>query len=218
MKTFLEKVMTVPFPWERSSVAAARSSASGIFAAWWRASSRVRGWSVVCIGGLAEGKKEFNTESTEIAEVTEKNQLAEEVFGGGADDTSSGFGSRLEAIAANEDNGGTLGLSHEETGSSGEFVGDGKDGGRERFAVAVPRTAQIEEHGQTGCAYGDIDQAETPGPAESVTDDDGDAFVRSLAKHGGEILRGEVGIAREQRHHVFARNIRMVHARIGADI
>ena len=85
------------------------------------------GWSAVCICERVGVQKEFNTEIAENAEDTEKKGLAEEVFAGGADDTGGEFGGRLEAIAADQDDGGTFGLAHEEAGGGGELVGDGKD-------------------------------------------------------------------------------------------
>ncbi len=72
---------------------------------------------------------------THKAQRTLKGQLdscewlgsAEEVFASGADDTGGEFGGRLEPVAADQDDGGTFGLTHEEAGGGGELVGDGKD-------------------------------------------------------------------------------------------
>src|SRR5260370_5666413 len=74
-------------------------------------------------------RKEFNREGRED---TEKWELAEEVFGGGADDASGRFGRGLVTIAANENNGKTFGFAHEETGGRSKVVFDGEEGGSGR--------------------------------------------------------------------------------------
>src|SRR6266852_138506 len=218
MKTFFEYVMTVPLPRARTSVAALSKSARGACAASRRAASSVMGWSVVCICEPAEVRNEFNTEATECTENAERRSLAEEVFGGGADDASGGLGCGLVTIAANEDNGKTCGLAHKEAGGGGEFIGNGEDGSRERLAVAIACAAQIMQDGDAGRADGNIGQAEAPGAAEGVADDYGDAFAGSFVERGSETFRRLVGIPGEQGHGVVARNVRMIHARVGTDV
>src|SRR5260370_35356487 len=100
MKTFFEKVMTLPFPAARSSVAAVRSSLRGDCSASRRVASRVMEWSVVCIGERAWVQKEFNTVGAE------KRRSAEEVFSGGAEDAGGREGYGLETIATNKNNPG----------------------------------------------------------------------------------------------------------------
>src|SRR5712692_805123 len=218
MKTFFEYVMTVPLPRARSSVAALSKSARGACAASRRAASRVIGWTVVCICEPAGVRKEFNTQLTECTENAERRSLAEEVFCGGADDARGGFECGLVTIAANEDNGKTCGLAHEEAGGGGEFIGDGKNGGGERLAVAIARAAQIMEDGNAGRADGYVCQPKAPGTAEGVADDDGNALAGSFAERDSEIFCRLVGIPREQGHGVVARNVRMIHARVGTDV
>src|SRR5713226_2289001 len=133
--------MTFPLPWARSSVAAVSKSARGAWAASSRAASRVMDWSAVCICELAGVRKEFNTE------VTEKKGSTKQVFSGGADDAGGGFGGGLEAVAADQDDGGTFGFAHQEAGGGCELVGDSENGGGERFAVAIASAAQIMEDG-----------------------------------------------------------------------
>src|SRR6266446_2489331 len=119
--------------------------------------------------------KEFNTEGAENAEDTEKKESAEQIFVGGADDARGGFGGGLVTIAANQDNRDALRLAHEETGSGGELIGDGENGGGERLAVAIRRVAQIMENGNARRANGHVGQTKTPGAAEGVANDDGHA-------------------------------------------
>src|SRR5712692_284163 len=84
--------------------------------------------------------------------------------------------------------------------------------------MTVPGAAQIMEDGDAGRADGYVCQAQAPGTAEGVADDYGDAFAGSFAERGSEIFRGLVRISWEQAHAIFARNVRMIHARIGTDV
>src|SRR5712692_11171532 len=139
--------MTLLLPCARSSVAAVSKSARGAWAASSRAASRVMDWSAVCICERAGVRKEFNTEDAENAEFTEKRGSTKQVFSGGADDAGGGFGGGLEAVAADQDDGGAFGFAHQEAGGGCELVGDSENGGGERFAVAIASAAQIMEDG-----------------------------------------------------------------------
>src|SRR3989454_10000806 len=81
---------------------------------------------------------------------------AEEVFGGGADDAGRGLRGGLEAVAADQDDRGAFGFTHQEAGGGGELVGDGENGGGERLAVAIASAAQIMEDGDAGRPNGNI--------------------------------------------------------------
>src|SRR5882762_4435518 len=61
MKTFFEKLTTVPFPAARISAAAASRSDKVACCAKRRAASRAMGWRGVCMGRQAVVRKEFNT-------------------------------------------------------------------------------------------------------------------------------------------------------------
>src|SRR6266481_8614614 len=164
--------------------------------------------------------KEFNTEITEYTERTENTEIArltEEVFGGGTDDAGGGLEAGFVAVSANEHNRRAFGLFHEEAGGGGELIGNGEDRGGERLSVAIAGAAEIEEYGHTRCANGHIGQTQTPGPAEGVTDDDGDAFAGTPTKHSSEFFCGTVRMAWEQSYKIVAGNIGMVDAGIGAD-
>ena len=52
---------------------------------------------------------------------------AEKILDRGTNDAGRRFRGGLEAVAADQDDGGTFGLAHEEAGGGGELVGDGKD-------------------------------------------------------------------------------------------
>src|SRR6266478_4052354 len=164
--------------------------------------------------------KESNTEITEYTERTENAEiarLAEEVFGGGADDAGGGLRAWVVTVSANEHDRRAFGLFHEETGGGGEFIGDGEDRCGERLSVAIAGAAKIEEHGHTRRANGHIGQTQTPRATEGVTDNDGDAFASALTKSGSEFLCGAVRMAREQSYNIAAGDIGMVDAGIGAD-
>src|SRR5260370_12159882 len=143
MKTFFEKVMTLPLPAARSSVAAVRSSLRGDCSASRRVASRLMECSVVCIGERAWVRKEFNTQDAE------KRRSAEEVFGGGADDAGRRLGYGHETIAANQNNRVALRLAHQETGGGGEFVGNREDPCKEPPAVTVFSTPPIQSPRQS---------------------------------------------------------------------
>src|SRR5216684_8655285 len=137
-------------------------------------------WTVACICKVAGVRKEFNTEGTPTGsgktpytENAERKRLAEQVFVGGADDASGGFRGGLVAIAANQDDGKACRLGHQEAGGGGQLVGYGEHGGSQGLAVAIARTAQILEDGDAGRADGKICQAQAPGAAKRVADDDG---------------------------------------------
>src|SRR5260370_24750666 len=84
--------------------------------------------------------------------------------------------------------------------------------------MTVARAAQIEENGHARRANGDVCQAKAPGTAEGVADDDGDAFAGSFAERGGNFFCGAIRISREQGYGIVARNIRMIHTCIRADV
>src|SRR6266849_1913995 len=161
--------------------------------------------------------KEFNTEATEYTENTEKRRSAEEVCGCGTEDAGGGLEARLVAVSANQHDRRAFGLFHEEAGGGGELIGNGEYRCGERLSVAIARAAKIDEYGHTRRANSHIGQAQTPGPAEGVTDDDGDAFAGALTKSGGEFFCGTVRMAWEQSYKIVARDIGMVNAGIGAD-
>src|SRR6266478_1848475 len=155
---------------------------------------------------------------TQRSRSTQRRQrLTEEILGGGANDVGSRLGCGLVAIATNENNGRTFRLAHQETGSSSELIGNSEDRRGERLSLAILRASQIEEHGNAGSADGDICQAEAPGAAKGVADDDGEAFAGSLAERGDKLFGGTIGIAGEQSQYAAATNIRMVNPGIGAD-
>src|SRR6266568_531261 len=157
------------------------------------------------------------TQRSRSTQRTQRRRLTEEILGGGADDAGSRLGCGLVAIATNENNGRAFRLAHQEAGSGSKFIGDGEDRRGERLSLAILGASQIEKHGNAGSADGDICQAEAPGAAKSVADDDGDAFAGSLAERGDKLFGGTIGIAGEQSHDVAATNIRMVDPGIGAD-
>ena len=144
-------------------------------------------------------------------------QSAKEIFSGGADNARGGILDGAIPIAANDHHGSASGFAHEKTGGGGEFIGDGKDRGAEKLAMAVARAAKIDESGNAGCADGDVGEAEAPGAAEGVADDDGEALAGSSAKSGGEAAGGAIGIFGQERDEIAAGDVRMVDACIGAD-
>src|SRR6266581_6971232 len=157
------------------------------------------------------------TQRSRSTQRTQRRRLTEEILGGGADDAGSRLGRGLVAIATNENNGRAFRLAHQEASSSSELIGDGEDRRGERLSLAIPGASQIEKHGNAGRANGDICQAEAPGAAKGVADDDGEAFAGSLAERGDKLFGGTIGIAGEQSHDAAATNIRMVNPGIGAD-
>src|SRR5207245_4191249 len=167
-------------------------------------------------GSAVRAKKNL-TQRSRSTQRTQRRRLTEEIFGGGANDVGSRLGCRLVAIATNENNGRAFRLAHQKTGSGSELIGDGEDRRGERLSLAILRASQIEEHGNAGSADGDICQAEAPGAAKGVADDDGEAFAGSLAERGDKLFGGTIGIAGEQSHNAAATNIRMVNPGMGAD-
>src|SRR6266581_3040202 len=157
------------------------------------------------------------TQRSRSTQRTQRRRLTEEILGGGADDAGSRLGRGLVAIATNENNGRAFRLAHQEASSSSELIGDGEDRRGERLSLAIPGASQIEKHGNAGRANGDICQAEAPGAAKGVADDDGEAFAGSLAERGDKPFGGTIGIAGEQSHNAAATNVRMVNPGIGAD-
>src|SRR2546427_9452750 len=98
-------------------------------------------------GRVSWATREFNTGDTrKTSWKKEKNTglktghykpgSAEEVFGGGADDAGRGLRGWLEAVAADQDDRGAFGFTHQEAGGGGELVGDGENGGGGRPGVA----------------------------------------------------------------------------------
>src|SRR5207253_6833982 len=128
-----------------------------------------------------------------------------------------GFRGGLVAIAADEDDGAAFGFAHEETGGSGKFIGDGENCGRKKLAIVIARAAQVMEDWHAGCADGNVCQAQAPGAAKRVADDDGNVFARSLTKSGSEFFRRLIGISRKEGYDVFAGDVRMVYTCIGTD-
>src|SRR6266699_4947886 len=167
-------------------------------------------------GSAIRAKKNL-TQRSRSTQRTQRRRLTEEILGGGANDAGRGFRYRFVAIATNENNGRAFRLAHQEAGSGSELIGDGEDRRGERLSLAILRASQIEKHGNAGSADGDICQAEAPGAAKSVANDDGEAFAGSLAERGDKLFGGTIGIAGEQSHDVAATNIRMVDPGIGAD-
>src|SRR6266852_5083373 len=174
-------------------------------------------WSTGFIEASVENDRKNLTQRSRRTQRTQRRRLTEEILGGGADDTGSRLGCGLVAIATNENNGRAFRLAHQKTGSGSKFVGDGEDRRGERLSLAILGASQIEEHGNAGSADGDICQAEAPGAAKGVADDDGEAFAGSLAERGDKLFGGTIGIAGEQSHDAAATNIRMVDPGIGAD-
>src|SRR5260370_540505 len=74
------------------------------------------------------------------------------------------------------------------------------------------------EDREAGRADSDVRQAQAPGAAKRVADDDGDAFAGPLAKCSRDFSCGAIRILRKQSNHIVVGNIRMVHASIGTDI
>jgi len=83
--------------------------------------------------------------------------------------------------------------------------------------VEIAGAAKIEKGGDTGCAYGDVGQTETPRAAERVADDDGNALVGTPAESGGEAACGAIWMAWKKRDHIVAGNVGMIDASVGAD-
>src|SRR6266487_3608248 len=167
-------------------------------------------------GSAIRAKKNL-TQRSRSTQRTQRRRLTEEILGGGANDPGRGFRYRFVAIATNENNGRAFRLAHQEAGSGSELIGDSEDRRGERLSLAILRASQIEKHGNAGSADGDICQAEAPGAAKSVANDDGEAFAGSLAERGDKLFGGTIGIAGEQSHDAAATNIRMVNPGIGAD-
>src|SRR6266566_2147412 len=167
-------------------------------------------------GSAIRAKKNL-TQRSRSTQRTQRRRLTEEILGGGANDAGRGFRYRFVAIATNENNGRAFRLAHQEAGCRSELIGDGEDRRGERLSLAILGASQIEKHGNAGSADGDICQAEAPGAAKSVADDDGEAFAGSLAERGDKLFGGTIGIAGEQSHDAAATNIRMVNPGIGAD-
>src|SRR5947208_275530 len=103
--------------------------------------------------------------------------LAEKIFMRGADDARSGLQHGAVTISANYDYWNAFGFAHEQTGSGGKFIGDRKNGGLQRFGVAIRRAAQIEEHGNAGGADSNIEQAKAPGATKGVADNHGNLLA-----------------------------------------
>src|SRR6266567_4416184 len=167
-------------------------------------------------GSAIRAKKNL-TQRSRSTQRTQRRRLTEEILGGGANDAGRGFRYRFVAIATNENNGRAFRLAHQEAGCRSQLIGDGEDRRGERLSLAILRASQIEKHGNAGSADGDICQAEAPGAAKSVADDDGEAFAGSLAERGDKLFGGTIGLAGEQSHDAAATNIRMVNPGIGAD-
>jgi hypothetical protein len=143
--------------------------------------------------------------------------LTEEIFVHRADDAGGGVLHRLEVVAANDDDGRAFGLAHEQARGGGKLIGDGQDGGMQRLHVAIVSAAKIDERGNAGNADGDVSETETPGTAKGIADNDSEPLTCFFMKRGGEAASGPVGIARKKRNGVHARNVGLVHSRVGAD-
>src|SRR6266403_503170 len=193
MKTFLEKVTTVPFPRARIWEAALSSSGRGVCSASSRAEARSR-------PSRARPSKSPSSGFNE---------------GDGAAAWSRVFIDQSFAKSSKNLTQRSQ-RTHREHGEE-EISGNGEDRCGERFSVAVAGAAKIEEYGHTRRANGHIGQTQTPGPAEGVTDDDGDAFAGALTKRNSEFFCGAVRMAWEQSYKIVARDIGMVDAGIGAD-
>ena len=62
------------------------------------------------------------------------------------------------AIAANDNDWSACGFVHEESRGGGELIGDGKNCGAKKFAMAIARASQIDERWDTVCADGHVDE------------------------------------------------------------
>jgi hypothetical protein len=87
----------------------------------------------------------------------------------------------------------------------------------ERLFVCVGGAAEVDERWDAVGADGDVDEAEAPGAAEGVADDYGDFFSRELAESLRDFFGAGVGIFGEERDDVFAGDVGLVDARVGAD-
>src|SRR6267378_3613591 len=241
MKTFFEKVTTVPFPRARISVAALRSSGRGARSASSNTEARSRAnpsrtraksssssgfkgevvaesWSRVFMeDSPANSSKNLTKRVTEHAENRERTKLAEQVFGGGTDDAGGGFEAGLIAISANEHDRRAFGLVHEKAGGGGELIGDSEDGCGEKFSLTIAGAAQVEEYGQSRGANGDVGEAQAPGAAKGIANNDGNVLAGLRAHCDSQFSCRAVRVARQQGHDVVARDIRMVDAGVGAD-
>ncbi len=136
-----------------------------------------------------------------------KAGLAEKVFGSGADDAGGGFRGGLVAVAADENSRGAFRFAHQETGGCGELVGDGENRSSKSLSLTVAGAPQVEENGHARRADGYISEPKTPGAAESIADDDGDALAGPLAQRGSESFCGTIGISRKQSYDMVAGNV-----------
>jgi hypothetical protein len=119
--------------------------------------------------------------------------------------------------SSNDTRGGASQLAANQTRGASQFIGDRFDGYTQRVAVGIAISTIVVQRFHASDADRNFGEAFTPGPSETVTDDDRDGKFQAFLEFAMQFSRGAVGVFRKQKRVAAAIDVRNIDTAVGAD-